>query len=109
MNEEPPAKNSNNHTTALAKLLNQLNIPTLVAVTLMGGGNFFATKTTSSEQKDELSKALKEVHELHSALNAFESRQHESLENQGQLLRNQTTMLANQMQVLQRIRPGAEK
>ena len=99
----------NNGTSALAGLLNKLNPVTLLTILVMGGGNLFVTERTSSEQKDELAKAFTEIHELHAALNAFESRQKESLENQAQLIRGQTTMFQNQLEVLKKIDQNASK
>ena len=109
MSDEPSAANASNSTTAMAKLLNQLNLPTLALILISGGGNWFATERTSSEQKEELAKAFNEINELHGALNAFESRQKESLENQAALIRGQTTMFQNQMEVLKKIDQSGSK
>ena len=103
-NAQPPeSSNSGNGTAVLAKLLNKLNLPTLAVILLTGGGNWFATERTSQEQKEELQKAVNEIHELHASVNAFESRQKESLENQAQLIRGQTLMFQNQLEVLKKI------
>jgi methyl-accepting chemotaxis protein len=98
-------------TSALAKLLNQLNLPTLGLILLMGGGNWFTTKATSDEQREEIHKAVRQINDLHEAISEFEVRQRdeiskatESLNNQAQMLRNQTNMLNNQMSVLQQIK-----
>lgn len=76
-----------NNTTTTAKLLNQLNVPTLATVLLVGGSNFFTTKTTSEEQRAETLRAVREIHELHAALDDFEKRQKDLLE--GQRVQNQ--------------------
>jgi hypothetical protein len=83
---EEPSENGSNATGALAKLLHQLNLPTLGMIMLMGGGNFFATKTTSDEQRGDILRAIREVHELHEALDDFEKRQKQALDNQNQIL-----------------------
>lgn len=91
--DEGGQKNSGNGTTALAKLLNQLNVPTLLAVMLFGGGNFLATKEDGRLTRDEQVKVVGEVHDLHNALEQFEARQKQSLDNQAQILRSQTEIL----------------
>jgi ABC-type oligopeptide transport system ATPase subunit len=103
--------NSGNGTSALAKLLNQLNLPTLGLILLMGGGNWFTTKATSDEQRQEIHKAVRQINDLHDSITEFEVRQkdaiskaNESLGNQAQMLRNQANMLNNQMAVLQQIK-----
>lgn len=95
----------------IAKMLGQLNMPTLIVILLSGGGNWFATKQTSDESRHETDRAITEIHELHKALIDFENRQKdtlsrtgEALTNQEQMLRNQTRMLDNQMSVLQQIK-----
>ena len=102
-NDSGNANGQNAHVTALAKLLNQLNLPTLALILLTGGGNWFATERTSTEQKEELAKAFNEIHDLHSALSEFEARQKESLENQAQLIRGQTISVQNQLEVLKKL------
>ena len=101
--EDPEQKNGS---TALAKLLNQLNVPTLAAIMLMGGGNFFATKTTSDEQRADILKAVREIHELHDALDDFEKRQKTMLDGNANLLRNQNQMLENQTRILEQLKSG---
>ena len=101
--EDPEQKNGS---TALAKLLNQLNVPTLAAIMLMGGGNFFATKTTSDEQRADTLKAVREIHELHDALDDFEKRQKTMLDGNANLLRNQNQMLENQTRILEQLKNG---
>jgi hypothetical protein len=70
-----------NGASALAKFLNQLNVPTLIAVVVMGGGNFFATKNSSEEQRQIVFRQIKDLHE---ALDEFESRQKQVLKNQAE-------------------------
>lgn len=96
-----------NSSTMLAKLLNQLNLPTLAMILLMGGGNWFATKEDGRLTREDAQRVVNQIRDLHNALDGFESRQKDalakagqSIEAQGQLLRNQTTMLDNQHRVL---------
>jgi phage host-nuclease inhibitor protein Gam len=95
----------------LAKILNRLNLPTLATILLMGGGNFFATKSSGDGQRQEIEKAIRQINDLHMALSEFETRQKEEIakaqeliNNQSQMLRNQTRMLDNQMNVLQQMK-----
>ena len=108
MDEEPPAKNGN-HTKAVAKLLNQLNLPTLALILLTGGGNWFATKETGNEQREELGRAIRQIEDLHAALAQTEARQKEALENLASLMRGQTAVFSNQLEVLKKIDQSAPK
>lgn len=89
--EPPPEKNG---ATALAKLLNQLNIPTIAIIALFGGGNFLATKTTSNESRTDVLKALAEIHDMHSSLDDFERRSREALAKQDQIIQNQQQLIS---------------
>lgn len=88
-------------------MLNQLNLPTLGLILLMGGGNWFATQKTGDESRSEILQAIRQVHDLHESLDDWEKRQKEglvkmnaALDNQNQLLRNQGTLLAHDQQIL---------
>lgn len=85
-------KNGNN-TTAITKLLGQLNLPTLATILLMGGSNFFATKSTSDEQRVDTLRAVSQIHDLHDAIDGFEKRQKSVLDNEAQILRNQQQLI----------------
>jgi chromosome segregation ATPase len=82
-----------NGSAMLAKLLNQLNIPTLAVILLTGGGNLLATHKLSDEQKLEIKAALRQVHDLHEALDETEKRQRTALDNQRQLLEHDSVLL----------------
>jgi hypothetical protein len=62
--EEAAPKNGGNNTTALAKLLSQLNVPTLVLILLTGSSNFFATENNAQINRHEIQKAIDEVHRI---------------------------------------------
>lgn len=59
----------------LAKFLNQLNVPTLVAVMVMGGGNWLETRSASRLNEREIERAIEEVHQLYPRLNEAIERQ----------------------------------
>jgi thymidylate synthase len=61
---EEASKNSGNNTTALAKLLSQLNVPTLALILLSGGGNWFATEQNAQINRHEIQKAIDEIHRI---------------------------------------------
>jgi hypothetical protein len=75
--------NSKNSSSALAKLLNQLNVPTLALILLTGGSNLFATKQAGDEGRAE---AIRQIRDLHNALDEFENRQKDILQNQTTIL-----------------------
>lgn len=87
------AKSNGNGTTALAKLLNQLNVPTLLAVMFFGGGNWLKTNEDGHLTREESQRVSREIHELHNAMGDFEKRQKNTLENQNQIMRTQTQIL----------------
>jgi hypothetical protein len=84
---------ANNSTSAMAKLLNQLNLPTLGLILLMGGGNWFATEKNGVDRGAQLDQAVSQIRELHAALDDTEKRQRTALANQTQILEHDTVLL----------------
>ena len=81
--QAPP---NNGTSAALSKLLSQLNIPTLLSIFVMNGWNLGATNQASQTYLDEVRKALRQINELHGAIDDFEKRQKDELANQEKLL-----------------------
>lgn len=89
--------NTGNHkTTALAQLLNKLDLPTIIIIVTMGGGNILAifqdgrvTREEGRLTRDEAVRVSKEVHELYGQMENFEKRQKKTVE----LLENQQKIL----------------
>lgn len=78
-----------NSTSALAKLLNQLNLPTIGMIVLMGGGNWLQTKAGADFNAQEIERATREIHDLYPRLQEAIERQkkiQETLDNQGRML-----------------------
>lgn len=94
-------ESAKNGSTALAKLLNQINIPTLLVILLTGGGNLFQGAQISTAVHQERDRTFKEVHELHSKIDEFEQRQIKALENQEQLIKSNMEQIRNQTELLQ--------
>lgn len=86
-------KANGNSTTALARLINQINIPTLLAIMFFGGGNLLTTNEDGRLTREESQRVSREVHELHNAMADFEKRQRAALENQAKMLDNQSRLL----------------
>jgi hypothetical protein len=82
-----PLTPTNNSSSALTKLLSQINLPTLAMIVLMGGGNLFATKDDGRLTREEGQRVIAQVNDLHNALDDFEKRQKQILENQADILR----------------------
>lgn len=100
----------NDKTTALAKLLNKLDVTTLIAVLFMGGGNWFITKEDGRLTREEAERATRELHELYESLSASETRQKDivekvtrSLDIQSQQLANQAKLLEGQQRILNKL------
>jgi hypothetical protein len=53
-----------NSNSALAKMLGQLNLPTLALIVLSGGGNWFATEQNAQLNRHEIDKAIAEIHRI---------------------------------------------
>jgi hypothetical protein len=51
-------------TNGMAKLLGQLNLPTLALIVLMGGGNLFVTQESAQLNHREIEKAIAEIHRI---------------------------------------------
>lgn len=89
--EQPePARNNNN---TAAKLLGQLNLPTLALILLTGGGNWFATEKNSSDRDSQFHQAFRQIGDLHDALDETEKRQRTAIQNQTQILEHDTVLL----------------
>lgn len=80
MNEEK------NNGSSIAKLLNQINLPTLGLILAMGGGNLFQGITSSQANKHEIDRAIAEVHQLYEKLDDTDRRQLKALANQQEIL-----------------------
>jgi vacuolar-type H+-ATPase subunit I/STV1 len=91
--EESGGKNGANGTAALVKLVKQLDLPTLLAVVLMGGGNWFTTQKNSTDREQQIDQSIKQIHELHDALEETEKRQRKALDNQTEILEHDTVLL----------------
>jgi hypothetical protein len=89
--EEAAPKNGGNNTAA--KLLNQLNLPTLALVLLTGGGNWFATERNSADRDSQFHQAFRQIRDLHEALDETEKRQRTALDNQMKILEHDTVLL----------------
>jgi hypothetical protein len=92
---EPQQNNSasGNSGTAVAKLLNQLNLPTLALVLLTGGGNWFATEKNSTDRDHQFNQAFRQIRDLHDALEETEKRQRIAIDNQTKILEHDTVLL----------------
>jgi hypothetical protein len=73
--------------------LKDLNWPTLVLILFTGGTNFLATQKGSTEREYQVDQAVKQIRELHEALDDFQKRQKQGLENTTQILEHDTILL----------------
>lgn len=90
---EQSAKNGANNTSAVAKLLSQLNVPTLALILLTGGSNFFATERSSTGRDEQFHTAFRQLRDLHDALDETEKRQRTAIDNQTRLLEHDSVLL----------------
>lgn len=86
-------ESANNKTNALAGLLNKLDLPTLILVIFMGGGNLLATKQDGNLTRVDAERVAREVHALHDGLYETQKRQNVAIENLNQLLQGQQRIL----------------
>jgi hypothetical protein len=87
------SQNSSGSGTAIANLLNQLNLPTLALILLTGGGNWLATEKNSADRDHQFNKAFQQIRDLHDALDETEKRQRMALDNQTKILEHDTVLL----------------
>ena len=99
--DQPESKEGVNG--AIAKLIGQLNLPTLLAIFAMNGWGIQTTNQTSQQREAQIQQAVREIHILHEALDDFQKRQQNSLDNQGVQLSNQTKLLQGQQAILNKI------
>lgn len=57
-------KNGANNNTALAKILSQLNLPTLALVLISGGVNWGATEQNAQINRHEIQRSIDEIHKI---------------------------------------------
>jgi hypothetical protein len=106
---EDAQNGKNNGSALLANVLNQLNLPTLAIIMLMGGGNWLATKSTGDLNHHEIQRAATEVHDLYPRLMEALRNQNEMMASQKRQLDNQGTMLKSQDQALQILQAGQRR
>jgi hypothetical protein len=80
----PGNDNKNHKKDVLSTLLSDpdktIKLLTLVGVVVAGGGNLFATKNAERLNEREAQQAIREIHELHTAIDSALDRQKEMLE-----------------------------
>ena len=92
-------------TAGLGKLA--LNWPTVVLILVTGGGNFFVTEREGAARHADFERALRQIGDLHDALDDSEKRQKETLDGinvalkaHNEELKNQSTMLADLREIV---------
>lgn len=88
-----PAEGGTNNNSTLAKLLNQLNLPTLALILLTGGGNWFATERGTADRDSQFQQAFRQLRDVHDALDETDKRQRIAMENQQRLLEHDAQLL----------------
>jgi hypothetical protein len=71
---------------SVAKILENLNWPTVVLIAITGGTNFLATKDNGGQIQYQREVVVRQVADLHNALDDFEKRQKLILDNQNKLM-----------------------
>jgi TolA-binding protein len=99
--EQPPGNGNGNKNPQSLQALKDLNWPTVILIMLSGGTNFFATQKNSTDREYQVQQALSQIRDLHNALDDFEKRQKQGLEQQTQILERDTTLLKNVNQILE--------
>ena len=89
---------------ALEKQTNGLNWPTVVLIIASGGGNWLATQYSGATLGAETQQAVRQIRELHGAVDDFEGRQKQELDRMNELLKNQATLLQNQQTILSELK-----
>jgi hypothetical protein len=105
-----------NGTAALARLLNSLNLPTLLTVLLVGGGNLFLTREDGRITREEgrltrgeAEQVARQVNTLYQSLHEFEVRQKDTVDKLTRTLENQSLQLKNQTEILHNQQAGLEE
>jgi hypothetical protein len=83
---------SNSKKDLLATLLSDpdrlIKLATIALILISGGGNLFATKSVEHTNTEEWNRAIREIHDLHSALSGALERQKQILESNKKSLDN---------------------
>jgi hypothetical protein len=93
MNDQAQTSGTGNGTAAKLSALKDLNWPTLILVLFTGGTNFLATQKGTTEREYQIDQSIRQVRELHEALDETEKRQRAALNNQTTLLENDSSLL----------------
>jgi hypothetical protein len=78
---------------SLTKVLENLNWPTVVLIAITGGTNFLATKDNGGQIQYQREVVVRQVADLHNALDDFEKRQKLLLDNQNTTIQLNTEIL----------------
>lgn len=91
---DPQTTNTTNGSGA-SKLsaLKDLNWPTLILIMFSGGANLLSTQRTSADREYQVDQALRQIRELHDALDDFQKHQKSMLDSQSQLLEHDSELL----------------
>jgi hypothetical protein len=76
-----------------AQALKDLNWPTLILIMFSGGANLLTTQKNSADRDYQIQQAVSQIRDLHGALDDFEKRQKQGLDNQTRILENDTVLL----------------
>jgi|SRR5215467_2901548 len=86
----------------LAKVLHNLNWPTVALIALTGGGNWLQSLQNRNDLDYTREKVFRQVQDLHDGLSDFEKRQRHMLENQNAMMQNDTNVLNEIHQIVKR-------
>jgi hypothetical protein len=95
MAETPPSSGGGGGAGGLGSLsaLKDLNWPTVILILFTGGANLFSTQRNSADREYQVQQAVNQIRDLHNALENFEKRQKQSLDNSTAILENDTVLL----------------
>jgi len=77
--QQPQPQQQSNNVAALSKMLANLNWPTVALIVLTGGANVLTTSHQTGLNRDEIDRALKQVRDLHDAIEDTDKRQRDAL------------------------------
>jgi hypothetical protein len=95
---------SNDNGQRAAKIMENMNWPTVALIALTGGGNLLSSWQNRSQIDTGREQVIRQVSDLHNSLDDFERRQKQMLDGIHDSLNNQSAMLNNQRDILTQLK-----
>jgi hypothetical protein len=95
---------SNGNGNKAAKIMENMNWPTVALIALTGGGSIFTSLSNRTQIDSGREQVIRQVSDLHNNWDDFERRQKQMIDGIHDSLNNQTVMLSNEKDILNELK-----